>query len=427
MKKRLVALILVSTLLMLKIIVVANINSSEKTPLIHFSDCVIGLVASNAGGSDVVLLNTNTWSPTMLIEFADVTADNYVAISCDGKYIAYTTWDKHFARRYLKILDMVTGYETIYFDNIPARSEIKDISWMPDSKTLLFTINNTSEQAYQEIHSLNVEDGTETIIDKGEVWKVKTVENVGETADDFFLRGAHQYLSVKGKEIISHTGVNNSSTEEWNYFLLQDDIDKIYNFYGGSGSFNIDDIISYMYVEFSAPRCSSDGKSIIYSATLTRNSAYGEETPLWMASAIWKYDVLSGKKSIIYAQTDGGAIGRTDWVSDDSIAFVSYYDFQGSRDSINTFNIDTLAHRVIFPYSEEHYNNVTLIPIGENSIVFTSSAKGKAFQASEVIKLEIDSLNTAVLDVQFNGTKLLLSGFSYVKLITHEAKEGQGN
>ena len=421
MKKRLAAI--VSIVFVLTIFVVISISNFKKIPSIHFSDCVIGLVANDTGGSDVVLFNTHTWIPTILIKCADVTADNYVAISCNGNYIAYTTWDEHFARRYLKILDMASGGETSYFENIPARTEIKDISWMPDSRTLLFTINNTSEQSYQEIHTLNVEDGTETIIDKGEVWKVKTVENAGKTADDFFLRGAHQYLSVQNKEIISHNGVDNSPAEEWNYFLSQDDINEIYDFYGGEGSFSINDIISYMYVDFSAPRCSSDGKSIIYSTTLTRNSAYGEETPLWMASAIWKYDVQSGEKAIIYAQTDGGAIGRTDWISDNSIVFVSYYDFQGSRDSINTFDIDTFTHSVIFPYSDEHYNNVTLIPIGDGSIVFTSSAKGEVLEASEVVKLEISSLNTTVLDVQFNGTKSLLGGFSYVKLISREAKD----
>ena len=84
-----------------------------------------------------------------------------------------------------------------------------------------------------------------------------------------------------------------------------------------------------MSVEFAPPRCSADGKKMICSASLKRNSAPGTHTPLWMISSIWEYDFETEETEIIYTQKDGGCIGRTDWMNDDSgLTFVSWYEFQ---------------------------------------------------------------------------------------------------
>lgn len=91
------------------------------------------------------------------------------------------------------------------------------------------------------------------------------------------------------------------------YYLTQDEVNQIYQFYGGQGEYDRAEILNYFYVNFSRPRVSEDGRRILYSATLQRNSARGEGTPLWICSAIWCYDLETRQSEILYAQTDGGA------------------------------------------------------------------------------------------------------------------------
>ena len=149
---------------------------------------------------------------------------------------------------------------------------------MPDNKTLLFIANDSSQLSYQEIRTLNVETLEENILVKGEVWKVKTSVENNEKTSDYYLKGADKSLPIKEWEKTPEDQLD--STTEWGYYLSQDDLDKIYQYYGGSGTFERSEIPNSFYVDFSRPRVSDDGTSIIYSATLKRNSALGFETPL---------------------------------------------------------------------------------------------------------------------------------------------------
>ncbi len=135
-----------------------------------------------------------------------------------------------------------------------------------------------------------------------------------------------------------------------------------------------------------------------------------------MCSAIWMYDVKSGRSSIIYSQKDGGAIGRVDWIDDNEICFVSYYDFQGSRDNINYYNAFTKENKTIFPYTDENYNNVTLLPIGNRKITFMTSKKNDIYQNSKTILLDIDSNDFIELGVKLNDEDVLLIKFIFSKL-----------
>lgn len=107
---------------------------------------------------------------------------------------------------------------------------------------------------------------------KGGTWRVKTLpEDV--LKEGFYLKDEGRYQEVQ--EIRTEDFVNNVTGEiteqQWAYYLLQKDVDRIYQRYGGEGSFDISLVPNMMSVEFAPPRCSADGKKMIYSASLKRN------------------------------------------------------------------------------------------------------------------------------------------------------------
>ena len=367
---------------------------------------VVGLVSDGGAGSKAVCFNTETWDYIVLMELPEVTPDNFAAISSNNKMLAYTTWDDYYTRRYLKVVDIETNETTVFFKDIPPRTEIIKISWMPDNETLLYIRNNTQISSYQTIELMNIYNGKITVVTKGEVWRIRTGTDLGQRDEDFFQPGSETYIPVKYTEQISE-----DVPEQWNYYLDLDDLRHIYERYGGVRAFDFNTIMNLMCVEFSAPRCSVDGKSIIYSAKLERDSAPGERTPLWVAAAIWLYDLDSQTAEIIYKQKDEGSIGRVDWVGKSEACFVSYYDFQGSRDDINYLNIETKESRILFPHTDEYYNNVTLLPVGTGKVSFTSSAKDHVYSDSKTYVMDVHTGIFEELAVVYDEMPIILEKF----------------
>lgn len=406
------------------------IYQTRKNQGADYVSCAAGLLSNKQGGSNFVVYDTKTWNPTVLLKLPDVSPDNYGAISSDGNYIAYTRWDKNIARRYLVLYSVSDRKSKAFFQDLPAKNEIINLSWLPDNQTLLFIRNDVNIPSYQEIQTLNVETGKEKILVKGEVWKIRSIEATGTTAENFYLKGHESYLKVKEKKPSESYNPKRSinPNEEWNYYLNQNDINTVFRYYGGIGTFAINNVLDLMNVEFSPPRCSRDGTKIIYSATLSRNAAPGIGTPLWMCSAIWEYDIKTGKASIVHRQTDAAAIGRVDWVDNNEISYITYYDFQGSRDSVNYLNLSTNEHRIIFPYSNKNYNNVTLLPVGNRRITFTTSKKDDIYENSSTILFDIGSNKYSKIDVKLNNNKVLLKNFVFTKLLRENIRKlGQGN
>lgn len=392
-----------------------NIESpvqTDPTPdLQAYEDCVVGLLPDDQTGSYAVLYYTSDWTYEILLELPDVTPDNYAAVSNDGKYLAYTTWDDLFARRYLKLYNFESGETRSFFEDITPECEIIKISWLPDNETILYVERDTSISSYEEIKTLHVPSGEITTLVKGEVWRIRASYDGDLPPEDFYLKGAQRTLEVQyAKE---DTDVE---TLVWGYYLSQDEINEIYHSFGGTGTYDIDLIPNLMYVEFSAPRCSPDGQKIVYTASLQRNSAMGEHTPLWIISSIFEYDIASGHSEILYTQNDGGCLGRVDWVNDDQLAFISYYDWLGSQDNIGLYHMGTQTAEVIFEYSEEHYNNVTLLPINSQEVSFTSSAQGEFYEDSETWKISIDSGSASKSEIYFDQEVVLLENFIYFRL-----------
>ena len=390
----------------------------EESDISALSDCVVGLMSDGNQGSRVVIYDTETWTCRDLLDLPNVTPDNYAAVTSDGRYIAYTTWCDSYTCRYLKILDTQNGETTEYFKDLPARNQIIKISWMPDNETLLFVLSDESFGVYQEIRSLNAADGGEKTLVKGGTWKIRSLpEDVPE--EGIYLKGEGRYQSVQ--EVRAETFRNHLTGEEteieWAYYLTQGDIDRIYQQYGGKGSFDISLVPSMMSVQFAPPRCSPDGTKMIYSASLFRSSAPGEETPLWMTSAIWEYDFETGEAIVVYTQPDEACIGRVDWMEDGKgVAFVSWYEYQGSCDDINYLNLETGKASVIFPHTEDHYNNVTLLPADAERVTFTSSSRYEALEDSETYQYDLISGEFQRLDLKYAGEKAILEQFVYVRM-----------
>lgn len=385
-------------------------QAAGKASEAEYTDCVVGLLPNKTAGSDLVIYPTETWDPVTILTLPDVTPDNDAAVSEDGRRIAYTTWDEGYIRRYLKVLDTSTGETHSFYRDTPPKTEVIDLSWMPDHKTLLCVVNDASQLFYKEIRLLDVENGTEETLVRGEVWKIGTSVEDGEEAPAFYLKGAERSVFVQEFEQDAAGGLAQG------YYLTQDEVNQIYQFYGGQGEYDRAEILNYFYVIFSRPRVSEDGRRILYSATLQRNSARGEGTPLWICSAIWCYDLETRQSEILYAQTDGGAIGRVDWVGADRLTFVSYYDFTGGRDSIHLFDCTAGSCETVFPYTENHYNNVTLLPIGSNKFTFTSSPKNEVFERSQTMEYDLDTETAHQLMIQYQGKDVLLSQFLYTKM-----------
>lgn len=333
---------------------------------LEMTDAVVGLLPDGKEGSCLVVYDTDTWASAKFLELPDVTPDNYAAISRDGKYVAYTSWDEFYVRRYLNVYETETGKTRTYFTDIPFQTEIIKISWMPDCHTLIYIRNDTETSSYQEIQTLDILNGETTTLVKGEVWKTRVPDEMDCDPEGFYLKGAQKYVPLLPE---NPAGISNSDNT-WRYFLTQADINQIYQYYGGTGNFDIDLVPGYLYVNFSAPRCAQDGSKIVYSASLKRNSAHGLQTPLWMISSIWEYDLKTGDHRIIHTQMDGGCIGRTEWLGADRLAFVSYYEYSGSKSNINYLDLNTYDSKTVFPHSEEHYNNVTLLPLNNHEISF---------------------------------------------------------
>lgn len=375
------------------------------------SNILTGLIENPSGGSYVVSYDADSWNYEVVAELDDVLPDNYAAISSDGKKLAYTTWDNGYVRRYLVVVDTETGERTEFFKDIPYRVEIIKISWIPESYKIIYIRNDTNYNRYQTIEMLDAESGEVNIIKKGEVWQIRTVTLPGEEIEPFYQPGNDSYLPV------IYDDNDGSEKEYWSYYLSTEDLEKIYTEYGGVRDFDFETIRVRMYVEFSAPRCSFDGRYIAFSAKLTQISAPGFNTPLWICAAIWVYDIESGESNIIYKQADKGCLGRVDWISNNELAFVSYYGAQGGCDDINYINIRTNEVKILFSHTAEHYNNVTLLPISNSKVSFTSSKENDIYENSLTYVLDPLTGEIVQKNILFDNKPVILENFIFEKRI----------
>ena len=99
-----------------------------------------------------------------------------------------------------------------------------------------------------------------------------------------------------------------------------------------------------------------------------------------------------------------------------TLSFVSYYEYQGSRDNICSLDLKTGKSSIIFPYTDEHYNNVTLLPVNNFQLSFTSSKRDASYAESETLIYDFRTGKTEKFPIQYNGNNVLLELFHYVHM-----------
>ncbi|WP_127488349.1 TolB family protein [Paenibacillus ehimensis] len=341
-------------------------------------------ITADGTGSQLVAYHPEPAESKTILKLPNVTPDNFGAISSDGTKAAYTQWNEQQTVRYLVVQSLASSEQNVFFDNLPAMNEIKTISWFPDSRRILFVKSDQSAHVDQEIGVLDTSSGNIQTLVKGGIWLVKQAEE-------------------------------ENGEERMKYYMTQDELDQLVTTYGGK-PVPLDDAGGYLMVEFAAPVLSPDGNRIVYSATLNRNYAKGENVPLWLASSLWVYDLTSGKNKMIYSPSDRSAIGKAIWTSDGShIAFISYTGANGEGGAIEYMDLASEKVKTIFPPTAEHHNNVNLIALDRNEISFISAPKSGTFKDAKRWILNPETGEKRLMPVQLKGQNALLRNFSNVQ------------
>lgn len=327
-----------------------GLQTFQTTAPVHYSGWLTGIMpVSKENPNDSVLV---AYDPVHnvtedILKLENYTANNYGAVSPDGRYAAYTQW-KTDRNRYLVVRSLKEETTREYFRDVEDPFDVLYVSWLSDGRSLLFVTNDLKNSyGYQMIRMLDSE--------------------TGEIRD--LVQGGHWYVPA-----------NMASTDEWRTgksLQSQLELDELIKRHGGS-SVPLKRVGARLYVKISAPMVSPDGKRIVYSMTLCRDSAF-EGEKLFLGSGIWVLDLEKGASQRIYTM-DGkdGAIGRVTWVpGSEKVAFLRYRDFNGTDGQIDTMDLDSRQVRTLLPTSAEHFTNLELIGLPGQQVSFISIAKGE--------------------------------------------------
>lgn len=412
-KKR---LFIILTILM--VVIVFSVLCTKNNNNVNYKGYISGLISDGKKGSKLIAYNVKTGDNKIFLELPNVLPDNYGAVSSNGKKVAYTTWNQDFTVRYLVVLSLESKEKTLYFNDMPAENEIEYISWLPDNKNLIFIKRDASFHDYQEICMLNTETNNVKNLVNGEVWRVKSLTEEGEKPEIFYLKGEKKEQQVK-------SSFKDSTGDITNYYLTNKELKEICKKYGGwknvdllnNGDIDINKVGSFIMVEFSAPVVSYNGSKILYSATITQTSCEVDKLP-WIASSIWIYDIDKGTNEMIFSDiNDKSAIGRSVWNldNDKEIFFISYDEANGTHNTLNILNLETKDKKTIFPATVENYNNVGLISIRDNKILFTSSKQGDYYEDSNIILLDLNTKSIQKTNMIIDNKNFLPNNFLLVQ------------
>lgn len=304
---------------------------------------VTGLVPEEQGSSLVAYDPTDNRSK-LILPLPEVAPDNYGAVSPDGKYAAYTQWNGTGTVRYL-VVKKLTGFKKTreYFKDVSGMQEVTCLSWLPDSSRLLFVRKDVTESfPYQEICIFNVLTGKITIVDSGGLWDGRSLKEV-------------------------------NGREEWVSYMTQDQLDQLVSKYGGP-KIPVDQINRKLWVEFSAPSVSPDGKKVVYGATLVRSSA-DEGKNLKCASGIWVAGAEGAPPQRIYANPDQSyAVSSVIWTSyGNTLAFIQSGGPGGGEEKIDCLDPSSHSIKTIVHTTKEHQTNLQLLAMPGNEISFLSA------------------------------------------------------
>lgn len=304
----------------------------------EYSGWLCGLVTKE-NGSDLVIVNPETLEPQMIKYLDEVSSNQANAISPDGQKIAYSQFITLVATQgtYLIVENLKTGELMEFFDKSDGNQLIGDVQWLSDNTSLLIKMSIKEGAYYTDVLCvLDTDTGKMTLLD----------------------RGKFSY----GNKILDD--------ERKIYYLgcTQNEFDKMIAKYGGTNFVPVEENGGWNNVEFSNPSISPDGKKVLYSVTLYRNTTpvFDESNVvkphLWLASGIWVVDI-DGRSDpyLIWGNDDlQSNIGKAIWTNDPNIVLFTRYFNELSRGSnhIERLNINSKDCEILVNMTDALETNI---------------------------------------------------------------------
>ncbi|MGQ9513034.1 MAG: TolB family protein [Thermodesulfitimonas sp.] len=347
----------------------------------QFSGWVTGLIPGEKGAV-LVAINPVTNEARKILSLPEAIPGHwgdYGAVSPDGKYAAYTQWNREGTVRYLTV-EKLGGKRSKrkYFSEVP-QQEIIYLSWFPGGRRLLFVRSKREPHPNQEICVLDVKSGRLKRLVKGGEWDGR--------------------------------GVNDK--DEWVDYMSQEELDQLIKKYGGPKSIPVEENGRKLWVEFSAPSISPDGRMIAYSATLFRDSCPLGKT-LWLASSIWTVSARGGEPQRVYSNPEvESAIGRVVWSSDmKRLVFYRYRGTNGADGELDCLDLSTGKVKTIVPMTKEHNVNLNALILPDNEISFISVPFGGHSEDARRYIVNIDSGKIRPHKIRVDGKDVVMWNFS---------------
>ena len=348
----------------------------------QFNGWTTGLIPVGDKGSVLLAVNPSTREYKKIVALPEIASHCSGAVSPDGKYAAYTQWNENGTALYLNIQEVgKENTKQVLFSDKPEQ-EITNLSWLPDGHRLLFVLTKKEMYPHQEICIFDVRNKILQPLVEGGVWD--------------------------GRDLINTVDGN----ETWKDSMSQEELDQLIKKYGGPKTIPVEENGSKLFVKFSAPSVSPDGKTIAYSATLFRNFAK-KGTPVWLASSIWTINTDEGELKRIYCNPEAeSAIGRVTWSSDGkNLVFYRYQGMNGESGRLDCLNLDSQKVKTLVPLTKQHFTNFNALTMPDNNLLFISVPQDEPDKLEQYI-VNIDSGKIEPFNLQVDNQSVLLLGFS---------------
>lgn len=312
-----------------------------------YKGCLAGLVETDQG-ADFVALDPESKEVEKITTMDDVWPGMSTALSSDGKKLAYANYiasNPENARigesMELFVLDLETNTETTVLNN-PVGQQIESIRWLPDNKTIIFSLC-VPEESYLDyfLYAYDIETKEMKCLDQGTTESDLSPEKIAEQEEKYQKKIPVPY--------------------------------------------EIDDTFMFTTVQY--PAISPDGTKVLYTTSFHRRMTpgYDQDTPddqrpqLWLLSGLWSMNADgTGTPELLYTNPDWRPnTGKAIWSQDGTeIYFSRYKDSINSQNSdIEKLDLETKETEVLLQPTEEMYTNRVCAALPEHRLIFCADGE----------------------------------------------------
>ncbi len=359
-----------------------NIDKQDK-----YSKWLCGMVENN-NGSDVVVINPQTYAVEFIDHLDNVDSTQACAVSSNGELLAYSQFitDVQSQGMYLTVKNIKSKTIKTFFKDSSCNQLITDMLWLKDNKSLLLKLSIKDGVFYSDILCiLDTETVKLTIIDQG---KFATGNTVLDGENNLYYNGLSQ--------------------QELDFFMKK---------YGASKSIPVSENGGWNYVDIANPMLSPDGQKILYNVTFYRNvtPAFYEndiqKPHLWLASGIWIADI-NGKTppKLIWGNNETQSnIGKTVWTDNpNQIIFNRYYDeLTNGVSNIEIYDILNNTTSLILKSSAKYETNIPRCSYGKTLLAISDGNSGE-----KIISLNLETNEISEVTFSYKGQNINIWGFN---------------